>query len=497
MPSGPQASALGPHVVGQRVVVRRVLPGQVGPSGGPLMTDLIGVCSAWDTTHCVVVGEDQVAVSIALADIVSGKVVPAKPVSRGPSRPAPAEPSTPDPAWLAAECDRLWEFARASRHAHGGFAWLDEDGRADPDRPVELWITCRMTHVFAIAHLLGRPYAADLVDHGVAALQGRFRDATHGGWYAAVDAAGPTVRDKTAYEHAFVVLAASSAVVAGRPGARELLDEALAILDRFWDDDAGMLVEQWDEAFTQLDDYRGVNANMHGVEALLAAADVLDDAGLRARAARIVTRVVHGFAASNHWRLPEHFDPAWRPLLDYHRTEPAHPFRPYGATIGHAFEWSRLTLALWAALRDAGLAPPDWLVSDARALFETGAAEGWAPDGTDGFVYTVDWDGTPVVRQRMHWVAAEAVAAAAALSQVTDDARYVEQYHRWWRYIREHVIDEQHGSWHHELSPTQEPSAATWAGKPDVYHAVQATLLPRLPLSPTLASAVAAGLLEG
>ena len=30
-----------------------------------------------------------------------------------------------------------------------------------------------------------------------------------------------------------------------------------------------------------------------------------------------------------------------------------------------------------------------------------------------------------------------------------------------------------------------------WPGKPDLYHAVQATLLPRLPLSPGLARAVA------
>ena len=34
-----------------------------------------------------------------------------------------------------------------------------------------------------------------------------------------------------------------------------------------------MVVEEWDEAFTTLDAYRGVNANMHTVEALLAAAD--------------------------------------------------------------------------------------------------------------------------------------------------------------------------------------------------------------------------------
>ncbi|MCW2792840.1 MAG: family epimerase/isomerase [Nocardioides sp.] len=396
--------------------------------------------------------------------------------------------------WLGAEGDRLLDFARAARHPEGGFAWLDEAGRPELARPVELWITCRMTHVFAVAHLMGVADAGPLADHGVAALLGRFRDSVHGGWYAAVDPDGPTVRSKTAYEHAFVVLAGASATAAGRPGGRELLDEALAVLlDHFWDESSGMVVEEWDEAFTTLDGYRGVNANMHAVEALLAAADVLDDPGLRDRAERIVTRVVHGLAAGNEWRIPEHFDDTWTALPAYNRDEPAHPFRPYGATIGHWFEWSRLTLALRAAEGDAA---PAWMLGDARSLFEAAVREGWAVDGADGFVYTVDWDGTPVVRQRMHWVAAEAIAAAAALADATGEAAYAELYERWWHHVRDCFVDEEHGSWHHELSPANEPSSLTWAGKPDVYHAFQATLLPRLPLAPTLARAVADGRLE-
>ncbi|KQW49208.1 N-acyl-D-glucosamine 2-epimerase [Nocardioides sp. Root1257] len=382
---------------------------------------------------------------------------------------------------LAEETDRLLEFARASVHPDGGFAWLDDDGRPELERPVELWITCRMTHVFALAHLMGRPYAAELVDHGIAALAGRFRDPAHGGWYAAVGPDGPVTRTKTAYEHAFVVLAASSAAIAGRPGGEDLLAEALHVLDtRFWDEDAGMVVEEWDESWTTLDAYRGVNANMHTVEALLAVGDV-------ARAERIVTRVVHGFARSHDWRIPEHFDAEWRPVPDYHRDEPAHPFRPYGATVGHWFEWSRLTLALRAALGDAA---PAWMLDDAVALFDAGVREGWAVDGAAGFVYTVDWDSTPVVRQRMHWVATEAIAAAATLAQVSGDRVYEICAEQWWGYAERYLVDREHGSWHHELDPANRPASGTWVGKPDVYHAIQATLVPRLPVWPAFARAL-------
>ena len=230
---------------------------------------------------------------------------------------------------LSEEGDRLLAFGRASPHPDGGFAWLSSTGQPELDRPVELWITCRMTHVYALGHLLGRPGCDALADHGVAALSGRFRDDVHGGWYAQVAADGPVTREKAAYEHAFVVLAGASATAAERPGGRALLDEALTVLlDHFWDESSGMVVEQWDESWSVPDGYRGMNANMHTVEALLAAADVLDDPGLRERAERILTRVVRDLAPAYDWRIPEHFDDAWTPLLEYNADEPAHPFRP-------------------------------------------------------------------------------------------------------------------------------------------------------------------------
>lgn len=396
--------------------------------------------------------------------------------------------------WLEAEGDRLLQFGRASVHPDGGFAWLSEDGTPELDRPVELWISCRMTHVYSLGHLLGRPGSATLADHGVAALRGRLHDDAHGGWFPKVGPEGPSVTDKTAYEHAFVVLAAASATAAGRPGGPELLDDALDVmLGHFWDDEYGMVVEEWDQTFTRLDDYRGVNSNMHSVEALLAAADVLDDASLRNRAQRIVGRVIHDLARGNEWRIPEHFDADWRPRPDYNIDDPAHPFRPYGATIGHWLEWARLVLHLRAGL---GPSAPEWLLEDARALFDAAVREGWAVDGAPGFIYTVDWSGRPVVSERLHWVAAEATATAAALFQATGEDTYAGWYATWWDYVADHLLDEDAGSWHHELTATNQPSSQTWQGKPDTYHAFQATLIPRLPLSPTLATALRNGLLR-
>lgn len=63
-------------------MVRRLVRGETGPTGGPAFTDLLGVCLSWDATSCVVQPETGTAVEIALTDIVSGKPVPPRPSVR-------------------------------------------------------------------------------------------------------------------------------------------------------------------------------------------------------------------------------------------------------------------------------------------------------------------------------------------------------------------------------------------------------------------------------
>jgi mannose/cellobiose epimerase-like protein (N-acyl-D-glucosamine 2-epimerase family) len=385
------------------------------------------------------------------------------------------------------ELDRLLDFAARSRLPDGGFGYLGSHGQVLRDRPVETWIVARMTHVFGLAHLLGRPGAVDLVRHGVSALgDGPLHDAGHGGWRSSTED-----DTKAAYVHAFVVLAGATATTAGVDGGRALLDEALAVWQtRFWDDDAGLAVEEWDRVWTRCADYRGINANMHGVEATLAAADAVDDAAvagrLRTQALRSTERVVHGWARGGDWRLPEHFTAHWAPLHDYNRDTPADPFRPYGVTVGHQFEWARLALHLRSVLAD----PPAWLLDDARALFDAASSRGWAADGRDGFPYTLGWDDRPVVGARMHWVLCEAIASAAVLAEVTGDQRYRDLATRWREHGEERFADPATGSWHHELTPDGAVASGTWSGQPDAYHLAQMLLLAGRPVRGSVAAAL-------
>lgn len=380
--------------------------------------------------------------------------------------------------WLIDQADDLEAFARGSRLPRG-FGWLDETGTIDPAHPIETWITCRMTYVFAVAHLRGVPDTAGLVDHGLAALTGLLRDPEHDGWYASVDTDGrPVDGRKAAYPHAFVVLAAAAAATAGRPGATELLGDALRVVtERFWDDAAGRTIESYAADWSDREDYRGANSSMHMVEAFLATGDPV----WAARALRICAHLIHDVAAGRDWRLPEHFAVDWTPLPEYNADQPADPFRPYGVTVGHQLEWSRLLLHVEAALPD----PPAWLLADSVALFDAATTRGWDVDGADGFVYTLDWQDRPVVRERMHWVVAEALAAATVLARRTGDERYDAWFERLRAYVDRYVADPR-GSWHHELDPANMPSSTVWSGKPDVYHAYQAMLFPLVRLAPTL-----------
>ncbi|MEY9211379.1 AGE family epimerase/isomerase [Thermobifida halotolerans] len=394
-------------------------------------------------------------------------------------------------AWLDAEARRLLGFVSAATHPEHGFAWLDADGTPVPEQGTQTWITCRVTHVAALAHLEGVPGAGALADHGVRALSGPARDRDHDGWFAALDADGtPSSPRKEAYQHAFVLLAASSAALAGRPGARELLDAAVDVVERrFWDEAAGRCRESWERDWSADEPYRGANSNMHLVEAFLAVGDATGERVWADRALRMARFFVHEVAAARDWRLPEHFTADWRVVADYNTGDRAHPFRPYGVTVGHVLEWARLLVHLEAALPDA----PGWLLADAEAMFAAAVERGWSVDGSEGFVYTLDFDDAPVVRARMHWVAAEAVSAAAVLGRRTGDERYEHWYRVWWDHAAAHFVDTARGSWHHELDPSLRPPAGgTWSGKPDVYHAYQATRLPLLPLAPSLAGALAA-----
>lgn len=384
--------------------------------------------------------------------------------------------------------DRLFAFGRNFPSPKGSAYYLGDDGTPCKDRPRETYITCRMAHVYSMGLFLGFENSEKLVDEALRGICGELKDTKNGGWYPGVTPQGEGLSPKLCYAHAFVILASCSAMLAGRKGAKELFHEAVNIYDKyFWKEDLGLSSDTWDTEFTVEDDYRGVNANMHTVEAFLAAADVMKEEKYRVRAGRIIDHVI-SWARENQWRIPEHFTKDWVPDLECSKDRPDDPFKPYGATPGHGLEWGRLIVQWALSAKNKDEAAP--YIEAAENLYHRAVQDGWNSDGAPGIVYTTDWNGNPVVHDRMHWTLAEAINTAAVLYRVTGKKDYAENFAEFMEYLDEKVLDHVNGSWFHQLDRHNQVIGTVWPGKADLYHAVQATLIPYYDSSVSIAVAV-------
>lgn len=414
--------------------------------------------------------------------------------------------------WLSACLQDLLDYGRKSE-VKTGFACLDRNGEVDLEQPIQLYLTARMVHVFSLGVLLGVPGCRRLVEHGIRCLNQYFRDPDNGGWFDAIehglDQDGKAIPykgrdDKRSYSHAFLLLGAASATAADRIGAHELMQEAIRDNDlHWWDQEAGMVCESFNRDYSVCEDYRGLNSNMHMVEAYMLVAQVTNDSRWTERAIRILERVAR-VSREYNWRIPEHYDSDWQPLLGYNRDNPQETHRAYGSDVGHSFMFSRLMLEARAMLKNTNKEVPEWLSEAATEIFERAREDAWRRDGAPGFVFTVDWEGKPIIRDRQAWVQFEAIGAAVTMlraaqqdgasAEVVD--HYEHCYRAWLDFAYEHFLV-RGGRIVHRLSPENQPlDLENQKLRDSVYHAVQAVLLPRLPLSPVFAMALAQGLLD-
>lgn len=377
-------------------------------------------------------------------------------------------------AWLAMQAADLIDFFRPSLGRAPGFHVLDDVGAPLPDRVQELHTTTRMIHSYALAKLAGAEDCEPMIDQGMAYLFSHHRDRDHGGYVWALE--GEDVHDgrKLAYGHVFVLLAGASARLVGHPDADRLIADITEVLDaRFWEDGPGLFCDEWNRDWTPFSTYRGMNANMHGVEALLATYEVTGDALFLDRAGRILDFFTARIAPAHGWRLPEHYTQDWTVDPDY-SGDPM--FRPAGTTPGHSFELARLLLQYW----DLSGRPDDDAPDRARKLVGAALDAGWDA-ARGGLVYTLDPDGRPAIRARYWWPLTEAVGVLASLLKLDPTPMDEEWYRRLWLFADAHFIDHRNGGWFPEIGDDGAPTVTQFRGKPDIYHALQALLLPLAP----------------
>jgi len=374
-------------------------------------------------------------------------------------------------AFLAGDANRQFAFFQKSLRKDGGFYTLDHAGAPLPSDKQELHTTTRLVHSYALGHLWGFDGSAEIVDQGMRYLLDRHRDPDHGGYVWALE--GDHVADgrKLAYGHVFVLLAGASALQAGHPDAAALIDDVSGVLDQhFWDEEPGLFRDEWNRDWTPFSTYRGMNANMHGVEALLTAFEATGRRQYLDRAGRILDFFFNRIAPDNCWRLPEHYTETWAVDRAY-AGDPM--FRPAGTTPGHSFELGRLLLQYW----DLTGRPNDGAPSRARRVIEQALTDAWN-DERGGFAYTLDFDGRVANPNRYWWPVTEAIGAIAVLLKLDRRASDEAWYRRLWTFADRHLIDHARGGWYPELDAADGLAETQFRGKPDIYHSIQAALFP-------------------
>ena len=370
-------------------------------------------------------------------------------------------------AMIRADARAQLAFFQKSLGADGGLSVLQRDGRPIEGVPQELITTTRLVHSYALGHLAGAEGCEAIIDAGIQALWKRHRDETHGGYNWSFDRQGPVATDKLAYGHMFVLLAAASAKAAGHPDADRLLSDVTEVIEaKFWDPVAGMMYDEFRRDWQPFSDYRGMNANMHGIEAHLSAYEITGDRHYLTRANQILSFLVDTMGAQNDWRIPEHYTSDWIVDPDY---EGNPMFRPKGTTPGHSFELGRLLVQAW----DLGGRQDD-APHRARALIETALNDAWLPE--KGFAYTLNFDGSVRVADRYWWPVTEAIGAYATLIKLEGKEPDQLWYERLWQTGFKLFVDHELGGWNPEIDETNAPVQKQFFGKPDIYHALQACL---------------------
>ncbi len=375
--------------------------------------------------------------------------------------------------FLRDDVQRQLDFFRPMLRADGGFDVPDFAGAPLRDGPQEIHTTARMVHSFGLAKQFGYADCDDVIDAGMAYIWNAHRDPKNGGYFAAVNRDGTAADDtKLAYGHGFVLLAASTAKDAGHADADRLLADATDVLQsKFWEEAYGRFADEFRADWTPFSTYRGLNANMHSVEAHLAAFEATNDRAYLDRAGGILNFFFEELAPAHGWRLPEHFTQDWQVDAEY---EGNPMFRPAGSTPGHSFELGRLLLQYW----DLNGRDDDGVPAKARRVIEQALNDAAHRDG--GFVYTLE-QGKVAKADRYWWPVTEAIGALAALQKLEPNEKDEALYRSLWAFADTHLIDHARGGWYPELDDNGRPVSRQFLGKPDIYHSIQAGLFPPVP----------------
>jgi sulfoquinovose isomerase len=160
---------------------------------------------------------------------------------------------------------------------------------------------------------------------------------------------------------------------------------------------------------------------------------------------------INGHAAANGWRLPEHFTNEW----SITRTYAGNPMLP--TDRGNRWNGPHLLLQFW----ELGGRKLDWLPQYSKALFGRAVLDGWDKLSC-GFYYTLDRDGSLLIRDRYWWPCRRRCGRTAHLNAIDAGVIYEEWYRRIWNFIAVRFIDRENSGWRAQIDDSLHPSSGSF-----------------------------------
>lgn len=327
---------------------------------------------------------------------------------------------------------------------------------------IETWLNARYTYCFARENL------KDQAVLGIQTLNETLWDELNTGWFD--NDSGQT--RKSSYPHAFVLLAATTALRENIPNSELTFNRSCEVIEKyFWHEATGSTKESFAANWTDLENYRGANSSMHMTEAFIATYDFTKEQKWLDRALKITKRITAASESIN-FRIPEHFTKDWQVDPNYNQDNKMDQFRPFGVIPGHGIEWARLCLQLFYRTDKS----QSWLEATAYNLYMRAKQDAFKENGFD---YTTDFEGNPIIKLRMHWVLCEAISTSAVFAEHFSNKEFADDLELFWSLAQNHFIKD--GYWVHELDEKNQISHKIWPDHPDIYHAYTAIKLKNNP----------------
>lgn len=259
-------------------------------------------------------------------------------------------------------------------------------------------------------------------------------DPDYAAWFFAVGPDGAVVDDrKDAYGQAFLIFGLAQVALALEDmTAYDYADQALLVVQVYFEDKHGGLVPVLGRDMQDLGGIRSQNPIMHLFEATLA---LWQSEGRWSRKGEFLQKlaefVFHSLGDARTGRLPEVYDDEWQELP-----------REQGGRIdiGHAMEWAFLLS------RGVELGLSDEWLAVAERLLERGLEVGEAPDG--GLYSNEAPEGGLLSKDKSWWQQCELIRALIHFATVRGREDLWPKIERHLAYVQESFIDPEYGGWY-------------------------------------------------